>query len=378
MDRLTLLAVGDIMLGEEDPDRFFVHTAPVLRTGDVVIAHIESTYTHEGIDMPFEVPSAAGDPARLSAIPAAGFNLATIAGNHAYDQGPTGVRDTMGTLRGLGVATAGTGMNLAEARQPAEIDKRGLRVALLSYNAVGPRESWAGAKKAGAAYVNVMTHYEQEYATPGGPGRIYTFVEPDSLEAMEHDIEALRARCDVLVVAFHKGVGHTRATIASAEKHLTHAAINAGADVVIGHHAHICKGIEVYRGKPIYHGLGNFVTPGRSLSTDPKENQSPERLLWAKRRKQIFGFEPDPSMPNYAFHPESRNTMIARVELTRDGVVQAGYIPCFIDQQVRPEPVTRDNGGQQVLDYIAAITDEAGLKTQFAWSPAGDEVLVSA
>ena len=378
MDQLTLLAVGDIVLGEEDPDRFFAPAAPVLHAGDVVIAHIESTYTHEGIDMPFEVPSAAGDPARLAAIPAAGFNLATIAGNHAYDQGAPGVRDTMGTLRGLGVATAGTGMNLTEARQPAEIEKGGLRVALLSYNAVGPRESWASAKKAGAAYVHVMTHYEQEYATPGGPGRIYTFVEPDSLEAMERDIETLRPRCDVLVVGFHKGVGHTRATIASAEKHLTHAAINAGADVVLGHHAHICKGVEVYRGKPIYHGLGNFVTPGRSLSTDPAENQNPERLLWAKRRKQIFGFEPDPSMPNYAFHPESRNTMIARVEITREGIVQAGYIPCFIDQQVRPVPVTRADGGQQVFDYIATITAEAGLQTQFAWNETGDVVLVSA
>jgi hypothetical protein len=223
-----------------------------------------------------EVPSAAGDPARLSAIPRAGFNLATIAGNHAYDQAPNGVRDTMGTLRALGVPTAGTGMNLAEARTPATIDRCGLRVALLSY---------------------------KEYATPGGPGRIYTFVEPDSLEAMERDIEDLRAHCDALVVSFHKGVGHTRATVASAEKHLTHAAVNAGADVVLGHYAHICKGIEVYRGKPIYHGLGNFVTPGRSLSIDPKENQSPERLLWAKRRRQIFGFEPDPSMPNYAFIP---------------------------------------------------------------------------
>jgi hypothetical protein len=377
MDKLRVLAVGDIVLGEEDPDRFFAHAAPLLHTGDVVIAHIETPYTREGFEMPFEVPSPPGDPARLSAIPAAGFNLATIAGNHAYDQGPAGVRDTLGTLRQLGVPTAGTGMNLAEARQPARIEKRGLRVALLAYNAVGPKESWAGPKKAGAAYVNVMTHYEQEYATPGGPGRIYTFVEPDSLEAMERDIENVRAECDVLVVAFHKGVGHTRATVASAEKYLAHAAINAGADVVIGHHAHICKGIEVYRGKPIYHGLGNFVTPSRSLSLDPKENQSPERLLWAKRRRQIFGFEPDPSMPNYAFHPESRNTMIASVEFTGDGEVRAGFVPCYIDQQVRPQPVTRDNGGQPVFDYMATITAEAGFKTNFAWNRAGDEVLVS-
>lgn len=377
MSEATVLAVGDVILGEADPDRFFAPSASVLQAGDAVIAHVETPYTREGIQMPLEVPSGAGDPERLSALPAAGFNLATIAGNHAYDQGLPGVRDTIATLRSLGLQTTGTGLNIAEARQPAFLERKGIRFGLLSYNAVGPRASWAGSAKAGAAYVDIMTHYEQEYATPGGPGRIYTFVEPESLEAMEHDIEALRPRCDILIVAFHKGVGHTRAEIASAEKQLTHATVNAGADIVVGHHAHICKGVEIYKGKPIFHGLGNFVTPSLSLSTDPAKNNSPERLAWAKRRKKLFGFEPDPNMPNYAFHPESRNTMIAKVVVSRDGVVRAGFVPCYIDQQVRPVPVSRENGGQAVFDYMAAITAEVGLKTEFAWNAAGTEVVVS-
>ena len=377
MSEATVLAVGDVILGEADPDRFFAPASSILQAGDAVIAHVETPYTREGIQMPLEVPSGAGDPERLSALPAAGFNLATIAGNHAYDQGLPGVRDTIATLRSLGLQTTGTGLNIAEARQPAFLERKGIRFGLLSYNAVGPRASWAGPAKAGAAYVDVMTHYEQEYATPGGPGRIYTFVEPESLEAMEYDIEALRPHCDILIVASHKGVGHTRAEIASAEKQLTHATVNAGADIVVGHHAHICKGVEVYKGKPIFHGLGNFVTPGSSLSTDPSKNNSPERLAWAKRRKKLFGFEPDPNMPNYAFHPESRNTMIAKVVVSRAGVVRAGFVPCYIDQQVRPVPVSRDNGGQAVFDYMAGIAAEVGLKTEFAWNEDGTEVVVS-
>jgi poly-gamma-glutamate synthesis protein (capsule biosynthesis protein) len=377
MSEATVLAVGDIILGAPDPARFFGPSTSTLQAGDAVIAHVETPYTREGIQMPVDVPSSAGDPARLSALPSVGFNLATIAGNHAYDQGLPGVRDTIATLRSLGLETAGTGLTLAEARQPAFLERKGVRFGLLSFNAVGPRASWAGPAKAGAAYVDVMTHYEQEYATPGGPGRIYTFVEPDSLEAMEHDIEALRPQCDIAIVAFHKGVGHTHAEIASAEKHLTHAAVNAGADIVIGHHAHICKGIEVYRGKPIYHGLGNFVTPSEQLSDDPRKNTSPERLAWAKRRKKLFGFEPDPSMPNYLFHPESRNTLIARIVVSSQGVVQAGFVPCYIDRQVRPMPVTRDDGGQPVVDYLSGITAEVGFKTQFAWSEDGTQVIVS-
>lgn len=377
MSEATVLAVGDVILGEADPARFFAPASSILQAGDAVIAHVETPYTREGIQMPLEVPSGAGDPERLSALPAAGFNLATIAGNHAYDQGLPGVRDTIATLRSLGLQTTGTGLNIAEARQPAFLERKGIRFGLLSYNAVGPRASWAGPAKAGAAYVDVMTHYEQEYATPGGPGRIYTFVEPESLEAMEYDIEALRPQCDILIVAFHKGVGHTRAEIASAEKQLTHATVNAGADIVVGHHAHICKGVEVYKGKPIFHGLGNFVTPSLSLSTDPAKNNSPERLAWAKRRKKLFGFEPDPNMPNYAFHPESRNTMIAKVVVSGDGVVRAGFVPCYIDQQVRPVPVSRENGGQAVFDYMAGIAAEVGLKTEFAWNEDGTEVVVS-
>jgi poly-gamma-glutamate synthesis protein (capsule biosynthesis protein) len=168
-----------------------------------------------------------------------------------------------------------------------------------------------------------------------------------------------------------------RAAIAHAEKHLCHEAVNAGADVVLGHHAHICKGIEIYRGKPIYHGLGNFVTPTRALSSDPSENASPERLAWARRRKQLFGFEPDPSMPNYAFHPESRNTLIARIVVSVDGIRRAGFMPCYIDDQVRPRPVCRGAGGEPILDYFAAITAEAGFNTHFTWNDVGDEVLIS-
>ena len=101
MSEATVLAVGDIILGAPDPASFFAPSTRTLQAGDAVIAHVETPYTREGIQMPVDVPSSAGDPGRLSALPAVGFNLATIAGNHAYDQGLPGVRDTIATLRSL-------------------------------------------------------------------------------------------------------------------------------------------------------------------------------------------------------------------------------------------------------------------------------------
>jgi len=149
------------------------------------------------------------------------------------------------------------------------------------------------------------------------------------------------------------------------ERSIAKAAIDAGADVVIGHHAHILRGIEIYHGKPIYHGLGNFVTVTKALST--AQTDSPERLAWALRREKLFGFKPDPTMPTYPFHPESRNTIIARCAVTAKGLVEAGFIPCYIDQLARPQPLQAHNGGQAVVDYVAKISAAAGLSIQLEW-----------
>lgn len=372
MTALTVLAVGDLILDEPDPDSYFVPSRPVLTSGDVVIGHVETPYTRTPMQSVLGVPAPPVPPSQLDALPRAGFTVATLAGNHIFDQGHAGIRDTLLALRGGGLQTAGAGMTLAEARQPAMARAAGRTVAVLSYNTVGPRESWAGPGKPGCAYLHALTHYELDHASPGGRPRIYTFTAPESLEILEGDIRAARPACDLLIVALHKGVNG--ATIPQwYEKQVARAAVDAGADVVIGHHPHIMVGIEVYRGRPIYHGLGNFVTVTHALSANAAENDDPERLAHARRRKELFGFEPDPAMPTYPFHPDSRHTIIARCALDDEGRLHAGLVPCYIDQTGRPCPVTRDGDGKRVLDYLARITVEGGFDTEFRWS--GDNVV---
>jgi poly-gamma-glutamate capsule biosynthesis protein CapA/YwtB (metallophosphatase superfamily) len=370
MTALTVLAVGDLILDEPDPGSFFAPARPVLATGDVVIGHVETPYTTTPMQSVLGVPAPPVAPAQLDALPQAGFTVATLAGNHVFDQGHAGVRDTLEALRSAGLQTAGAGMTLGEACQPALVKARGRTVAVLSYNTVGPRESWAGPGKPGCAYVHVLTHYELDHASPGGRPRVYTFAAPESIEAMEDDIRAAHEASDLLVVALHKGING--ATIPQwYEKQLAHAAIDAGADIVIGHHPHIMAGIEVHRERPIYHGLGNFVTVTRALSTNAAENADPERLAHARRRKELFGFEPDPAMPSYPFHPDSRHTIIARCVLDDEGQLHAGFVPCYIDRHGRPCPVTRGGDGERVFDYIARITAEAGFRTELRWSGDG-------
>ena len=368
-DSVVVLATGDLIIDEPDPDSYFDAARPTLASADVLVGHVEVPFTLEREGSP-NVPLEARDPRKLAAFGRAGFHVTSLSANHLYDEGAAGVRDTLDGLRASGIAPFGAGMNLSEARQPAIVERNGVRLGFLSYNLVGPKESWAGARKAGGAYVYILTSYELDHATPGGTPSVYTGADAESLERMCHDIHTLRSRTDFVMVSMHKGTVHTPVLVMPYEKQTARAAIDAGADAVIGHHAHILRGIEVYKGKPIYHGLGNFVTVTHALSpvgvSDPDD--------WALKRLKLFGFVPDPETPEYPFHPESRNAMLAKVLLLGDGNIEARYVPCRINRRSQPEPTGRDDG-QPVFEYVEQITRTAGFDTRFEWS--GDEVLIT-
>lgn len=362
---VTLLAVGDIVLDEPDPDSFFDPARELLTSADAVIGHVEVPHSDTLTQVSTDVPAPPAHPEALDALPKAGFSIVTLAGNHVYDAGDRGLTDTVQHARERGLVTAGAGTSLGEARAPATVDIGGTSVAVLSYNCVGPRESWATSAKPGCAYIQILTHYELDHASPGGPPRTYTFAEPQHLEWLADDIRAAREHSDLVLVALHKGIGHTPAALAMYEGPVARAAIDAGADAVVGHHAHILRGVEIHRGRPIFHGLGNFVTVTRALT--PVGNDSPERRNWARRRQELYGFAPDPDMPYYPFHPESRNTFVATLTRLDDGEMRAGLVPCWIDGDARPVPLSREGGGQKVVDYVQDITRRAGLSTQYFW-----------
>ena len=365
MTEATLLATGDIILDEPEPDALFEASRALLAAADLVVGHVEVPFTLRS-DSGEANPNPGRDPEKLGALARAGFSVATLAANHLYDQGRAGVEDTLGSLRRHGITPAGAGMNLAEARCPAVLERGGARVGVVSFNCVGPRETWASETKAGCAYVEVVTHYELDHATPGAPpSRILSFPVPATLEAMQKDIARAREGADVVVVALHKGLIHTPARLAMYERPIAHAAIDAGADLVISHHAHILRGVEVYRDRPIFHGLGNFVTVTRVLNLSG--NPNPAMLEWARRRRELFGFEPDPATPTYPFHPESRNAMVASCTFGPSGLRSAGFVPCWIEADGSPRPLTAPEAGDRVVGYIRDITAAAGLRAEFEW-----------
>lgn len=354
MTAQSLLFCGDLVLDEPDPAHWLSGIAPCLRAAQLAVGHLEVPHTRRGREMAADVPAPGADPAHLAALAEAGIDVVTLAGNHMADCGPEGIIDTLAELDRLGVGHCGAGQTLQQARRPAWFETDAVRIAVLSYNCVGPEASWAQAHSAGCAYVRVL-------AQDGGAIRPAAALHtPDnaSVRQMADDIAAARrAGAQLCAVALHKGIVHTPAKLAPYERPLAHAAIDAGADLVVGHHAHILRGIERYRGRFIFHGLGNGCVVTRALSPD---QDNPKRAEWALRRRELFGFEPDPRYFLAPFHPQAVHGMLARV-LVEDGRISAvGFIPLFVEPPGRP---TRAHGAvaEAVVRYVADISHQAGL-----------------
>ena len=349
---LDLRFLGDVILDVPEPDHWLSGIAPLTRAADLTIAHLEVPHTRRGVEMQGDVPAPGADPDHLAALARAGIGAVSMAGNHIADCGAEGIEDTSAELDRLGIAHNGAGLDLAAARAPAMMTCGGRSIALLSYNCVGPELSWAREDHAGSAYVHVR-------AADGGPCRPQAELveaDGDSVAAMTADIGRARADVDLVIVALHKGITHRPADLAPYERPLARAAVEAGADIVIGHHAHIARGIEFHHGRPIFHGLGNGVVVTHALS--PAQDH-PARAEWAERRKTMFGFEPDPAYSLAPFHPEAVNGLIGRVLWHEDGRLQAGFIPIWSEPPGRPIPA--GERASEIADYIDAIGVQAGL-----------------
>lgn len=349
--RIALL--GDIILDAPDPDRWLSGIAPALHGADLVIGHLEVPHTTSKKEVAGDVPAPGAPPEHLEALARAGVDAVTLAGNHIGDCGAAGIADTIAKLDELGVAHAGAGDDIEAATRPAILAAKGFKAALLSYNCVGPEFSWAGRGKAGCAYLRI----EPEDGGAIAPAAKLSRITQEAVDTLKRDIAAAREGADLVIVALHKGLVHTPAALAPYERAIAEHCVAAGADLVIGHHAHIVQGIEFIGETPVFHGLGNGCVVTEALSPD---QDHPGRAAWARRRKELFGFESDPAYRLAPFHPEAVNAMIGEVVWRPGEPLQAGFIPVHVEAPGRP---VLASGGQAeaVAAYVARITSAAGL-----------------
>lgn len=238
---ISVAAVGDIMLGgTATPElaRFgydypFERVAPLLRSADITFGNLEGPLTRRGEGARSKKYIFRSPPELVApALAKAGFDVVSLANNHSMDYGVEGLRDTMQALIKAGIRHTGAGETLATAREAAWLEANGERVAVLAYSLTFPEEFWA---------------------TDTGPGS--AFGHEHQVRA---DIAAARKKGNVVLVSFHWGQEGT-SELRDYQRKLGHAAIDAGATAVIGHHPHVLQGVERYGDGLILYSLGNFV-----------------------------------------------------------------------------------------------------------------------
>lgn len=219
----------------------FSATGELLASYDAVVANLEAPITAGDTKWPLPKEySYKVDPAAAPAIARAGIDVVTLANNHSHDYGAAGLRDTLAALDGAGIAHVGAGMSEREARRGIVLETPGGALGVLSY--LEDRLSW-----------RLWTlSYAVDMPFRSWPG------SARALEAdLAEDIARVRARCDAVVVVFHFGANYRPVT--GGQKELARAAIDLGADAVIGHHSHQAQPVGAHRGRPIVYSLGNYA-----------------------------------------------------------------------------------------------------------------------
>ncbi len=242
-----LVAVGDIMLDRSlgtavaggNLEYPFAKVSEHLRTGDLTIGNVESalgdTGTAESKRYPFRAPPEAAESLAL-----AGFDIVSLANNHGMDYGEEALLQAISLLQEQGIAAIGAGANAAEAHTAEIREVDGLKLAFFGYVNVP---------------VEAITGFDTASWTAGGELPGVAWADPEVITA---DVTAVQDEVDLTVVVLHSGFEYVAAPSAP-QIAAAHAAIDAGADLVIGHHAHILQGIEFYGDGAIIYGTGNFA-----------------------------------------------------------------------------------------------------------------------
>ena len=239
---VSLTAVGDIMLSRyvarkiaavQDAHYVFRKVHDYLSRGDIVFGNLECPIA-SGRKIGSGEMVFRAEPGMETVLKHTGFTVVSLANNHMPDFGERGVLETLHYVRSAGIRTAGAGRNDWEAYSAALVEAKGFRFAFLAYNdrdVVPPRYE-AGPERAGTALLDISR--------------------------MTAAVQEARHVADFVVVSMHSGHEYTKQANAS-QTTFAHAAIDAGAELVIGHHPHVVQPVERYRGKYILYSLGNFV-----------------------------------------------------------------------------------------------------------------------
>lgn len=353
---IIFMGVGDVLIDREKPESIFDHVADVIRSADIAYANCEQALSDKGVANPIQ--AAHHDSRNLNAFLSAGFDVVSLANNHSLDWGKEALTDTFARLKAAGLPFVGAGNNISEAHQPVILERKGTRVGFLGYSSVHLPGYEAAADRPGVAQIRVWNVFDKVDYQPGTQPRVVTIPNKEDMRAMIDDIKKLKAQVDVVVVCLHWGLHLVPRIIPDYCFDIGHAAIDVGADLVIGTHAHILKGIEMYKGKAIFFSTGEFALE-----------------LGAHMRDKAHIKEMD-DIHGTAYLDKRKYSMIVKALIEDGKIKRVSYLPCLVNKQFEPEiKKANDPLGQDIYNYVADISNSEHLKVNFAWD--GDEVVIT-
>lgn len=237
--KITFMAVGDVLLDRGIADRIARHgmdwpfegVGEALRSADLAFCNLECPLSETGIKINKPYCFRA-HPSTVKCLVDAGFDIVSLANNHSMDCSRQGLVDTMRCLDDAGIAHTGTADTLQDSLNPTILEIDGLKIVFLVRNALYPEGIWL--------------RPEQPNVAPLDPDRILD------------QIKRAKRRADVVIVSLHWGIEYRKHPTEN-QTELARKMIDAGADLILGHHPHVVQPVEEYNGGVIAYSLGNFL-----------------------------------------------------------------------------------------------------------------------
>jgi poly-gamma-glutamate capsule biosynthesis protein CapA/YwtB (metallophosphatase superfamily) len=320
----------------------FARTLDLLAPADLRFANFEMPLSTRG--QPLEKLAAIrAHPEVAADVAEVGFDVVSLANNHAFDYGPEALADTIGALARIGVKHLGAGMSLTEAARPLVVERDGVRVGFAAFSCLVAAGAAAAADRGGVAPIHVRSGYEVnpywEIEEPGEPlmVTIRTRADEDDQAFAEDVVRRLRDEVDLLFASIHWGYGASD-ELAEYQQPLGHALLDAGADAIFGNHVHAVQGIELYDGKPILYSPGTFI--GRQIPVDASEaGELMQRILAMM----------------------SPDGYVGRLAFAEDGSCSVALVPTSIDENGLPL-LAEGAVHERIVERIVAHSSRLGTE----------------
>ncbi|HXN25246.1 MAG TPA: CapA family protein [Candidatus Dormibacteraeota bacterium] len=417
----TLTLTGDSIITQRvsvhQTDAKFMNVVNAVREGDAAFTNLEILFH----DYEFSPAAQSGgtwlraDPALLKELQWMGFNLFATANNHSLDYGIDGLRNHRRILKEHGAVFAGTGEHLGEARSPAYLETAHGRIALVSCASTFSPGSPAGAQRSDlrgrpglnplryrtryrvdAAQFSALRKMKQDLklvaadvlsrAEPDSPERltflgqtfelsdtraVVTEPEPRDLHGLTAAIREARRMADYVLVSIHahEGAPDAREVPAQFLVEFAHAAIEAGADVFVGHGPHVLRGIELYKGKVIFYSLSNFIFQNDTVTHLPADIYEQFDLSPDALPSDLYEARSDHDRRGFAADPLHWESVIARVTFRRGTASEVRLTPIGLGfgrsrwQRGSPESVDQESS-TRILERLQKLSQPFSTKIE--------------